>query len=118
MAGDYKFNVTGTFPDPTEAGWIDRNEKGVSGDGHSIYPLARKFELRWNLLSMEEFQTIVGFYNLVQSTGSFIADLPRYAQPWAFTSYTGCVMKEPSTGKFFETYVQDVSLLIVNIITG
>lgn len=96
---------------------MDRTEKGVSGDGHSIYPLARKFEMRWDLLSSDEFKGVQDFYNLVQSTGTFVATLPQFGQTWNFFSYTGCVMKEPSVGAYFETYLSDVRLLIVSIVT-
>lgn len=115
--GSYKFNATGTFPDPTETQWIDRSEKGVSGDGHSIYPLPRKFQLKWDFMTMDDFKTLQDLYNTVQSTGTFVATLPQYGQPWGFYSYTGCTMKEPSMGAFFETYVSDVTVLVVNVIT-
>lgn len=115
--GSYKFNATGTFPNPTEARYIDRDEKGISGDGHAIYAAPRKFEMKWEFMTMDDYKIVQDFYNLIQSTGTFAATIPQYGQVWNFYSYSGCTMREPQTSYFFETYVSNVILTIMGILT-
>ena len=118
--------ITGTFAvsgvnfnlPPTEHNWINRESKGISGEGRPIYPAVRQYNLNWVLVSATDFTQLVGFYNQVRNSGTVVVDLPRYAvDPYQFISYTGCTLQEPSFGKFFEGYYSDVVMLVTKVRT-
>lgn len=103
---------------PSSHNWIPRNSLGIDGGGHPIYPSVREYELKWDLMSISEYDQLINFYNAVSSTGSVVVDLPRYNNSsYTFYSYTGCTLQEPEIGGFFEECVQDVTLLILKIRT-
>jgi hypothetical protein len=115
-SGTYSFNGANLLLMPTEAGWMERELVGLSGNGRPTYPALRQFQMTWELMDMASFSQIQGFYDAIQSTGSVIVDLPKYgATPYQFYSYSGCTLEEPRVGKFFEQWVQGVSLLILKI---
>ena len=113
-SGTYSFNGTSLLLMPTEARWVDRAMIGITGNGRPTYPASRQFEMKWGFMSMTEFHQVQGFYNSIQSTGTVVVDLPKQGTtPYQFYSYSGCTLQEPNVGVFFETYVSDVSLLIL-----
>lgn len=112
----YKINGTTLSLQPTAGRWNTREELGVDGAGHPRYPLVREFEIQWGLMPVADFNQIYNFFNACGVTGTAIVDLPKFANAtWAFQSYTGCVLREPQTGNFFEETVTDVVLLVTNI---
>ncbi len=111
----YAINGTSLILQPEQGQWNTRESYGIDGNGHSIYPAIRAFELQWSFMSTDEFKQVNDFY-LSAITGTVVASLPKIgATPYAFFDYSGCVMNDPEVGAFFETYVSDVRLVISSI---
>ena len=117
MASTGTFSINGTEIEcPTEHGWIERSNLGDSGDGHSVYPAVRQYQLRWNLMSPDNYYEIQTFYNAVGSTGTVVVGLPQYgAATYEFYNYSGCVLAEPYHRGFFSENYIDVVLLVKKI---
>lgn len=112
----YKINGTAIALQPTSGMWQDREELDIDGNGHSIYPAVREFELQWDLMSMSEFYQIENFYNNQGTTGTVVSELPCWLSgTYTFFGFTGTVLRDPIVGEYFEQYVKDVSMLIANI---
>lgn len=114
----YKINGTAFPIQPTTGHWVDRQIFGITGDGHAMYPGVREFEIRWGLLDATGTNQLYNFFQLISVTGTAVVELPKYASPgWIFYAYTGCLVREPEFGAYFNTYTNDVTLLITNIRT-
>lgn len=114
----YKINGTTLTLQPETGRWSKRDEIGVDGNGHAVYPAFREFEMHWGFLSASEFQEIQDFYNSIGNTGTAVVSLPQYgASSYTFYDYSGCVLREPEVGVFFEEYVSDVRLLVIKVRT-
>jgi len=114
----YKVNGSAITLQPTSGKWANRDSIGVDGNGHEIYTGKREFEMRWGFMSASEFNELIGFFNAIGNTGTAVVSLPQYgASAYTFYAYSGCVLREPEAGEFFEEYVSDVSLLVVKIST-
>jgi len=114
----YKINGSAITLQPAEGQWKDRESIGVDGNGHAVYSGKREYEMRWGFMLASEFNQLVTFFNTVGNTGTAVVSLPQYgASSYAFYDYTGCVLREPESGDFFEQYVSDVRLLVVKINT-
>lgn len=74
----YKFNGTAITLQPSSGQWQEREELDVDGNGHSIYPAVREFEIKWDLMSMSEFSQVETFYNNQGTTGSVVSELPLW----------------------------------------
>lgn len=117
-SGSYAFNGTNLTLQPSEGVWNQRDSLGIDGGGHPIYPAKRTFELKWGLISVSDLQQIINVYNTVQNTGTASVDLPQFgAAGYQFKTYSGCTLNEPQVGAYFNEYVADTSLLILNIQT-
>jgi hypothetical protein len=115
-SGSYAINGTNLLLQPTEAGWVDRPLIGISGNGRATYPGVREFEMTWGLMDMASFNQIQAAYYSIQSTGTLTFDLPKFNTiPYTFYSYAGCTILEPTVGKFFEQWVTDVKLTILQV---
>ena len=115
-SGTFSFGGTPLLLMPEEAGWVSKELIGISGNGRPTYPTVREFEMTWSMMDMDSFAQLQGFYNTIQSSGTWVVDLPKYATaPYQFYSYSGCTLKEPEIGKFFEYYAQNVQLLILMV---
>lgn len=111
-------NGTDLLMQPTEHGWVARDEVGVSGDGHSIYSATREYRLVFNLESAANMNQIVAFFNAVSTTGTITATLPQWnSATYTFANYSGCVLREPSFSNYFEEHAEQVSFQIANIRT-
>ena len=118
-SGSYAANGTNLTLQPTEGRWLERDSFGIDGGGHPVYSNVRNFELSWQLISPADFAQILGFYNQVQNTGTASADLPEWgANAFQFKSYSGCTMQEPTASAYFNEYIQEAKLLILNIRTS
>ena len=112
----YKINGTLLLQQPESGKWLDREEIGIDGSGHPIYPDVRDFQLSWGYMTPDAFSQIQNFYDLVGNTGTVSADLPeRGAATYGFHQYSGCTLGEPTCGDFFEEYYSDVSMKIFKI---
>lgn len=117
-SGTYAVNATRLTTQPTTHQWADRQTFGFDGAAHPIYSAVRTYELGWQLMSAEDFQQLVGFYNIVQNTGTVAVDLPGWSvSGYQFSRYSGCTLSEPTFGGYFEGHVRDVQMLIYNVRT-
>lgn len=118
LSGTYAINGTTLSLQPTEGRWLERSSFGIDGNGHPIYSGVRQFELRFQLESMSDLQQIINSYNSVGATGTIVMDLPQWgAADFRFYSYSGCTLREPEYGPYFEEFNEDVTLLVMNIRT-
>lgn len=116
--GSYSINGTQLSLQPTTGHWVPQEELGITGDGHSVYPAVREFELKWVFDSPSDFNQLVNFFNSIQITGTVIFDLPAYGgSSYFFKSYTGCVVRQPEIGVYFEQFHSDIVMLVRNIQT-
>lgn len=114
----FGFNGTTLSAQPTSHKWGNRETIGVDGSGRGIYPAYREYELKWDFLSTEEFREIYAFFQAIGQTGTVVASLPKYGDiDYTFYNYSGCVLREPEVGDYFQNYISDVKLLIVRILT-
>lgn len=115
----YKINGTEITLQPTSGQWMPREQLGINGVGKIIYSGLRKFEMVWNLADHTDYSQLLGFFNNLTTTGSYVVDLPKFnnASTWAFDSYTGCYIREPETGVYFAEHQNTVRLLVTNIRT-
>lgn len=114
LSGTYAVNAVNICPE--NGHWIPKPAIGIDGNGHSIYPAFKDFELSWGFISMSDFSTLYDAYLLVSNTGTITVDLPDItASDFRFTRYSGCIVHEPQVGEYFEGYVTDVRLLITSI---
>jgi hypothetical protein len=118
-SGTYAINNVDLALQPSSGKWLGRTEYGVDGGAHPIYSRVRKFELKWDLISSADLQQIVGLYNIVGSTGTVVSCLPGYgATDYIFQNYSGTTLQEPEFGEYFQGYVSDVKLIILNVRTN
>lgn len=111
----YKINGTQLTLQPETGAWVGRQDFGLDGGGHPVYPRNRQFELRWGFMSASEFKEIRDFYQAV-TTGTVVVTLPQFgAATYTFYDYSGCTLREPEVGTYFEEYVSEVRLLVMNI---
>lgn len=116
ISGTYAVDNVEFQMQPTTGRWLDRNNLGFSGEGRPMYPAPREFEIRWNFMTMAEFNQIQTAFNAVRSSGTAVMDLPKYAAtPYQFYSYSGTLLQEPTAGEFFIEHVSDVVLIVSNI---
>ena len=114
MTGTYAINGVQLYP--TSGKWVKREDIGIDGAGHPVYPAVRVFELKWDYLTPAEFAALQALYSAVATTGTCVARLPRYAAAvYEYHNYSGCVLHEPEVGEFFEEHYSDVLLLVANI---
>lgn len=117
--GTYAINGTSLSLQPTSGRWMPQDELRISGDGHSIYPTVRDFELQWQLESPSDFNQLVSMFNSIQITGTVVVDLPAYGNAlYTFFSYSGCVLRQPEIGNYFEQNINNVVLVVRNIRTS
>lgn len=103
---------------PTKASWQQREELGMDGNGHPIYPAVREFRIEWNLMHPTDAQQIKDAYNVVQNTGTVAFDLPDYTNPnYVFKCYSGCTIAEPEFDEYFMGYIINGKLTIYNVRT-
>jgi len=114
----YKINGV-EFPiQPTSGRWTPKQIFGITGDGHAMYSGVREFEIRWGLLDATGTNQLQNFFNAILVTGTAVVELPKYASPgWIFYAYTGCLVREPEFGSYFNQYTQDVTLIVSQIRT-
>ncbi len=115
---DYKIDGTSVFT-PTSGRWMPRRPVDVQGDNRPIYGPVRAFELKWRLLSNEDWSDLQIFFNTVAATGTHVVELPGFPtanqQGYAHREYSGVTMAEPQVGPYFETFPSNVTLILGNI---
>lgn len=117
-SGSFGVNGINFILQPTDSQWGNREELGIDGGGHPIYPAFREYELSWALARPEDVKQLIDVYRSVGNTGSATFDLPEWgADGYKFVSYSGCTMNEPKVGKYFNEYITDVKLTIMKVRT-
>jgi len=112
----YKINGTPLTLPPTQGQWKTREVLGVDGNGHPIYPAKYQFELIWDLVAMADFNQLITFFDALAITGTASADLPELrGVTYAFRTYSGCVVYEPTLEGYFAQFPSRVKLLLTNI---
>lgn len=115
---NYKIDGSAIFT-PASGRWVPRRPVDVQGDNRPIYSGVRAFEIKWKLVSNEDWADLQVFFNQVAATGTHVVELPGFPtalqQSYAFREYSGVTMAEPQVGPYFETYPSNVTLIIGNI---
>lgn|SRR5574341_151018 len=119
LSGSYAINNTNLTLQPTSGRWTERTSYGIDGGAHQVYSSIRSFELTWALISPSDAKQIIDFYNLVGNTGSVVATLPEWNNAeYLFRNYSGTTLQEPTVGEYFQGFIQEVKLLILNVRTN
>lgn len=115
-SGTYAVNNTNLTLQPTTGKYVERNQFGFDGSAHPIYSAYRQFELTWELISTTDAKQLIDFYNTVSATGTVVACLPKWGDPdFIFINISGVTLTEPQVGEYFQGYIQQVKMLVVNI---
>lgn len=118
LSGTYAINDTNLQLQPTSGKWVERTQYGTDGSGHPIYSAFRNFELTWDLINTADVKQLIDFYNTVSSTGTVVACLPKWGDTnYTFHNYSGTTMGEPVVDTYFQSHLQSVKLLLINIRT-
>lgn len=118
LSGTYAVQGVDFQLQPTSGRWLKREEYGIDGGAHPIYPADRDFEVVFGLMSPADVKQLIDAYNVVGNTGTVAFDLPEYgANAYQFKTYSGTTLQEPEVGESFMGYWQDVRLLIIGIRT-
>jgi hypothetical protein len=106
--------------DPTIHRWLPRNMLGITGAGQPMYSGVREYELKWQLTSIGDYYQLLNAFSRISGTTTVVMALPQFYSTGTYTafSYSGCILREPEYGQWFDGYYQDVTLLITNIRTG
>jgi|WetSurMetagenome_2_1015567.scaffolds.fasta_scaffold1407832_2 hypothetical protein len=112
----FKFNGIDIL-DPTTHRWLPRNALGITGAGQPIYGGVREYELKWNLGSIGDYYQLLSAFTVLSGTNTIVVTLPKFTATgtYDFYDYSGCILREPEYGSWFNEYYQGASLLITNI---
>lgn len=117
-SGSFAINGVNFLLSPTKSGWMGREELGIDGNGHPVYPAVREYEISWVLAHPNDIKQINDAYLLASSTGTLSFDLPQWgASDYIFYRYSGCTMREPQMGEYFAEYIADVKVTILLVRT-
>jgi|SRR3990167_5784712 len=98
---------------PTEIVWQKRDVLGYDGNGHAIYAPYRAAQLKWDLMSVDDFSVIRLAYANQGTTGTIAITLPEWAgSSFGYVGYSGCVLEEPEVDAYFMEHIQKV---VVNV---
>jgi len=113
---EYKINGTLLAAQPTSGQWLDRDEIGITGNGHGVYPSLRSFQIRWDFMTYSQFDEVHDFFESNNITGTVVVNIPKYkSTTYEFFAYSGAVLREPQVGELYEQHVSDVTLIIARI---
>lgn len=113
--GTYALNDVAIYP-PANGQWRPRHILGISGEGRPITTGPFEFEIRYEFLSVPDFDAIHDIWSALQATGTLVAELPDIlASTYSFRQFSGCYMEEPSVGQYFEQYYSEVLIRVKNI---
>lgn len=118
LSGTYAINNTDLTLQPSTGRWVERTSYGVDGSGHPLYSNFRSFELTWELISTSDAKQLIDFFNTVSTTGTVVACLPKWRDTdYTFYNYSGTTIGEPAVGEYFQGFIQNVKMLLLNIRT-
>ena len=117
--GDYQINANEILS-PTEFRWMPRRPLDVQGDNRPIYPAVRSAQLKWRLMTNEEWSDLQDNFRSIEASGTSVVRIPEFptatGQAYAFREYSGTTLAEPTIGPYFEGYPKSVVLVIHNIV--
>lgn len=114
----YKINGVAFVIQPTTGRWLPREELGIAGNAHAIYPAVRQFEITWSLQSPSGTFQLQEWFNAVLATGTAVVELPKWASAdYEFYAYSGCALREPQYSEYFSANIRNVTMLITNVLT-
>lgn len=112
-----EINGTQITTQPTEILWQRRDILGYDGNGHAIYAPYRMAQLKWDLLSVDDFSVLRSAYDNQGTTGTVVVSLPKWnGSTFAYYGYTGCVLEEPEVDAYFMENIQKISLNVTRIV--
>lgn len=112
----YRINGSDFLLQPTTGKWMPRQPLGIDGNGHTIYPALREFQLTWQTIDLASYNQLLTWFNGIGSTGTSVVDLPQFgASTYTFYSYTGCVLQEPVVEEYFMENELRASMFILGI---
>jgi len=123
MATGSVWEINGiSIPCPSEYAWQARRPLDVQGDNRPIYPGIRAMELRYELMSYEDWEVLQVLYAAIHDAGTGTFRIPGFPTatgvPFAFHEYSGVTLAEPAISSIFnQQYPTRAVLLIANIVT-
>lgn len=115
-SGSFGVNGVNFLLQPTSFKWAEKTLLGIDGQGRKVYPAIKDFELHWGIMSTTDLAQLINLQLSVSSTGSVVADLPKWGDTgYLFYGYSGTYISEPTVGDYFAEHVTDVVLIISNI---
>lgn len=117
QSGTYAINGVDLGLMPSTGRWLVRQSIGIDGDGRSIYPAYRDFEMTFDLISTSDLDTLLT-YQKYSTTGTVSVDLPQWSNSsYSFATYSGTVIDDIETGEYFMGYFSNVRMRIRKIRT-
>ena len=115
-SGSFAVNGTAFTLQPFQFGWNDKEVIGEDGTGRPLYPAVTTFTIKWKLMGTADFKQINDFYQAVSVSGTAIVDLPKWGDTdYTFQSYSGTYLTRPTFEKYFNGYIEGVSMTVTNI---
>jgi len=100
---------------PTTGRWMPRRPDDISGEGRPIYPAIYQFQLRWQLMPINDYYDVRNEWEK-SITGTVVVELPDpEASSYVFREFSGCYLQQPLVGAYFQEHVTDVVLMVTNI---
>jgi hypothetical protein len=120
VQNDLKINGTSLPIQPSDHRWVDRDQLGTDGNGRVIYTAYREYEIKWDMLSPDEFNTMNTYFLSIGQTGTANVSLPQYppASAYQFQTYSGTILRELTYSGYFENYYKEVKFMIARIRTS
>lgn len=114
---DYKINRIDLKTQPSTGQWLERKQVGVDGEGRAIYVPTYAFMMRWDAMTVEDFDQLFDFWNTTSATGTVDVDLPdRDNVKYQFLTYEDCIVDEPKRDEYFARHILKVEMLVRNIV--
>lgn len=112
----YKINGTDLPVQPSDCAWSQRKALGLDGYNRTIYEPTYSFTMSFDGMSQADFDQLRDFWNTLNTATTLSVTIPqRDASTYTFKTYTGCVMDEPTTGNFFNSYQTGIRVIFRGI---
>ena len=116
--GSYAVNGVAFPLQPSYGKWGGRDSLGVDGNGRTIYPKVRTFEMGWDLMATADLDDLNNAH-ASSISGTVVVDLPQWgASTYTYYSYSGTYIDDVEVGEYYVGFVSDVRLLVRNIRTN
>ena len=71
---NYKINGIDLKTQPSTGQYLERKQVGIDGEGRAIYVPTYAFMMRWDAMTVEDFDQLFDFWNTTSSTGTTSQD--------------------------------------------